>query len=257
VQGAYGHYYAQMSNQAIAPLGEARNNTFVFRELAHHMGFTEPCFNDTDDDIIDQALEANDSKGNKAWFEGITRERLEREGHIELGMPKARNGHVLPFSTPDWFRTPHGRAELLPIPVFTPATESRHSPAARQYPLEFLGRKADNYMNSTFANLEAHQKMEKRTEDALEIHSEDARARNISTGDLVEIFNDRGSLRLRALVDGAIPQGVVAARLSWNKDTGNKSIAQHANINQLTSERTTDIGAGATFYSALVEVRKA
>jgi len=257
VQGAYGHYYAQMSNQAIAPLGEARNNTFVFRELAHRMGFTEPCFNDTDDDIIDQALEADDSKGNKAWFEGITRDRLEREGHIELGMPKARNGHVLPFSTPDWFRTPHGRAELLPIPVFTPATESRHSPAARQYPLEFLGRKADNYMNSTFANLETHQKMEKRTEDALEIHAEDARARNISTGDLVEIFNDRGSLRLRALVDGAIPQGVVSARLSWNKDTGNKAIAQHANINQLTSERVTDIGAGATFYSALVEVRKA
>jgi len=107
-------------------------------------------------------------------------------------------------------------------------------------------------MNSTFANLEGHQKLEKRTEGALEIHSDDARARNISTGDLVEIFNARGSLRLRALVDGAIPQGVVAARLSWNKTSD-----QAANINQLTSETVTDIGAGATFYSTLVEVRKA
>jgi anaerobic selenocysteine-containing dehydrogenase len=94
--------------------------------------------------------------------------------------------------------------------------------------------------------------MEKRTDGALEIHSEDARARNISTGDLVEVFNGRGRIHLRALVDGAIPQGVVAARLSWNKTR-----AEATNINQLTSERLTDIGAGATFYSALVEVRKA
>jgi anaerobic selenocysteine-containing dehydrogenase len=250
VQGAYGHYYAQISSQAIAPLGEARNNTYVFRELAHRMGFPEACFNDTDDDIIDQALRPADSAKNKGWFDGITRDRLEQEGHAELGMPKSPDGHVLPFSTPDWF--PRGHAELVPVPIFTPPAESRHSPAAREYPLEFLGRKADNYMNSTFANLEGHQKMEKRTDGALEIHSEDARARNISTGDLVEVFNGRGRIHLHALVDGAIPQGVVAARLSWNKTR-----AEATNINQLTSERLTDIGAGATFYSALVEVRKA
>jgi anaerobic selenocysteine-containing dehydrogenase len=252
VQGAYGHYYAQVSSQAIAPLGEARNNTYVFRELAHRMGFTEPCFSDSDDDLIDQALTPADSARNKSWFAGIDRERLEREGQMELGMPKSPEGHVLPFSTPDWFGTAHGRAELLPIPVFTPPAESRHSPAAREYPLEFLPRKADNYMNSTFANLEGHQKLEARTNGALEIHSDDARARSISTGDTVEVFNSRGSLRLRALVDGAVPQGVVAARLGWNKTTN-----EAANVNALTSETLTDIGAGATFYSTLVEVRKA
>ena len=53
---AHGHLFVQMSNQAIAPLGEARNNTWVFRELAARMGFTEPCFADTDDEMIDQAL---------------------------------------------------------------------------------------------------------------------------------------------------------------------------------------------------------
>src|SRR5438067_1508912 len=160
------------------------------------MGFPEACFNDTDDDIIDQALKPADSARNRSWFDGIDRERLEREGHVELLLPTSPDGHVLPFSTPDWFRTPHGRAELLPIPVFTAPAESRHSPAAREYPLEFLPRKADNYMNSTFANLEGHQKLEKRTEGALEIHSDDARARNISTGDVVEVFNGRGRIHL-------------------------------------------------------------
>ncbi|HEX3572909.1 MAG TPA: molybdopterin-dependent oxidoreductase [Acidobacteriaceae bacterium] len=254
VQGAYGHYYAQVSSQAIAPLGEARNNTFVFRELAHRMGFTEPCFSDSDDDLIDQALTPASSARNKSWFAGIDRARLEQEGQIELGMPKSPDGHVLPFSTPDWFGTAHGRAELLPLPVFTPPAESRNGAAARsgEYPLEFLPRKADNYMNSTFANLEGHQKLEARTDGALELHSDDARARNISTGDEVEVFNGRGSLRLRAIVDGAVPQGVVAARLGWNKTTN-----EAANVNALTSETLTDIGAGATFYSTLVEVRKA
>jgi anaerobic selenocysteine-containing dehydrogenase len=253
VQGAYGHYFAQVSNQAITPLGEAHNNTWVFRELAARMGFKEACFSDSDDDLIDQTLTPAESAPNKAWLAGIDRGQLEREGHAELRMPRSSDGHVLPFSTPEWFGTAHGRAELLPVPVFTPAAESRHGETARSglYPLEFLPRKADNFMNSTFANLEGHQKLETRTEGALEIHSEDARARGVSTGDMVEIFNGRGSLRLRALVDGTVPQGVVAARLSWNK-TGE----QAANVNALTGERVTDIGAGATFYSTLVQVRK-
>jgi len=249
VQGAYGHYYAQVSSQAIAPLGEARNNTFVFRSLAQRMGFTEPCFSDSDDDLIEQALRPAESATNKHWFDGISRERLEREGQVELQLPTSAEGHVLPFSAPEWF--PRGHAELLPLPVFTPATESRHSPAARKFPLEFLPRKADNFMNSTFANLEGHRKLEPRL-GVLELHPEDAQPRAISTGDLVEVFNGRGCLRLHALVDGAVPQGVVAARLSWNK-TGD----QAANINALTSEAVTDIAAGATFYSNLVEVRKA
>ena len=257
VQGAYGHYFAQISSQAIAPLGEARNNTFVFRSLAQRMGFSEPCFSDSDDDLIEQALRPAESAANRGWFDGITRERLEREAQIELRMPTTPEGHVLPFSTAEWF--PRGQAELLPVPVFTPAKESRHSPAAREFPLEFLPRKSDNFMNSTFANLEGHQKLEPRV-GTLEIRPEDARSRNISTGDVVEIFNRRGSLRLQALVDDTVPQGVVSARLSWNNSRGNKAadLANRSagNVNALTSDAVADIAGGATFYSNLVEVRK-
>ena len=63
-------------------------------------------------------------------------------------------------------------------------------------------------------------------------------------------------MRLKALVDGKVRPGVVAARLDWNKLGGDLSGAG-ANVNVLTSERLTDIGGGATFYSTLVEVRKA
>jgi len=246
VQGAYGHLFTQVSERAIAPLGEAKSNVALFGELGRRMGFEEACFDDREDALIDQALETNDP-----WFDGITRERLEREGHVPLQLPVNTEGEVLPFSTAEWFRTPSGRGELVPVPVFTAPAESRAHAAEGEYPLEFLPRKADNYMNSTFANLPAHQRMEARTAGVLEMHGTDAAARAIVTGDEVEVFNGRGSVSLKALVNAQISAGVVAARLDWNKLS-----VGGGNVNALTSETLTDLGGGPTFYSTLVEVRK-
>ncbi len=246
VQGAYGHLFAQVSDRAIAPLGEARSNIALFGELGRRMGFSEPCFDDREDALIDQAL-----KTDHPWFAGITRERLEREGHVGLQLPVDGEGEVLPFSTAEWFRTPSGRGELVPVPVFTAPSESRAHAAEGDYPLEFLPRKADNYMNSTFANLPPHQRMEARTAGVLEMHRTDAAVRAIETGDEVEVFNGRGSVALKALVNMQVSVGVVAARLDWNKLSGGGR-----NVNALTSETLTDIGGGPTFYSTLVEVRK-
>jgi anaerobic selenocysteine-containing dehydrogenase len=245
VQGAYGHLFAQVSNRAIEPRGEVRNNVRLFGELARRMGFTEACFHDTEDDLIDQAL-----RTDHPWFAGITRERLEREGHIGLELPRDASGTALPFSTAAWFRTASGRANLLPVPMFVAPVESRHR--AREYPLEFLPRKADNYMNSTFANQPGHRKMEARTNGIVEMHPEDAAQRGIATGDRVVVFNGRGRVELQALVNLQVAPGVVAARLGWNK-----LAADHGGLNRLTSETLTDIGGGATFYSTLVEVRRA
>jgi anaerobic selenocysteine-containing dehydrogenase len=247
VQGAYGHLYAQLSNKAIEPLGEARNNVRVFGELGRRMGFEEGCFDDREDELIDQAL-----KTDHPWFEGITRKRLERTARIPLQLPVNEDGVTLPFSTAEWFRTPTGLGELTPVPVFVAPVESRGGADVERYPLEFLPRKADNYMNSTFANLAGHQRMELRTAGMLEMHATDAEARGIVAGDEVEVFNERGKIALRALVNGHVGVGVVAARLDWNKLS-----RDGANVNALTSERPTDIGGGATFYSTLVEVRKA
>ena len=246
VQGAYGHLFVQLSERAIVPLGEAKSNVALFGELAARMGFTEACFDDRDDELIDQALETN-----HPWFAGITRERLEREGHVPLQLPVDPAGEVLPFSTAEWFKTPSGRGELTPVPVFAAPIESRANAAEGAYPLEFLPRKADNYMNSTFANLPPHQRMESRTAGVLEMHGIDATARAIVTGDEVEVFNGRGRLALKAVVNGHVGAGVVSARLDWNKLS-----AGGGNVNALTSETLTDIGRGPTFYSTLVEVRK-
>ena len=226
------------------------------------MGFSEPCFRDTPEEMIRQALAIGaDGHSMNAGMEHITVEELEREGHVPLANhsdPDARP--FLPY-TRGPLPTPSGKIEFLsealaakgsdPLPGFVPPVESRWSEAAKNYPLELLARKNDNYMNSTFANLPGHRKMEARTNQKLEIHPLDAEARGVGEGDLVRVFNDRGAIELTAMLNAHLPAGVVAARLDWAKlHSGG------ANVNALTSERLTDIGGGATFYSALVEVKK-
>lgn len=257
LQGAYGHYYLQMSNAAIEPLGECRSNVEVFRALAGRMGFEEECFRESVDQMIDTAL-----RSENPWLRGLDRARLEREGHVRLEFEPpfsdrcSQFSDFLPFAQGN-FGTKSGKAELYseelkaqgldPVVAFTPPVESRHSSQAREFPLELLARKADNFLNSTFCNVPAVQEMEET--GLLEISSSDARARSIVDGDVVRVFNRRGEILLRARVDGAVQAGVVSARLHWAKLSGGSR-----NINVLTSEKLTDLGNSATFYSVLVEV---
>jgi len=263
IQGAYGHYFAQLSNQAIEPVGEARSNVWLFGQLAQKMGFTEECFRDTPEEIIEQALGIGpDGHSTNAEMEHITLEDLKREGHIPLAFhrePETRP--FMPF-TAGPLPTPSGKIEFYSetlaakgmdgVPRFVAPTESRFGEMAKRFPLEFVSRKADNYMNSTFANLDGHRKMEARTSQKLELHPADAAARGIADGDVVQVWNDRGTLRLTAMVNKSLPAGVVTAQLDWAKMS-----ADGENVNALTSERLTDLGGGATFYSTLVEVKKA
>ena len=260
-QGAYGHYYVQLSEQAIEPLGEARSNVWMFSQLAQRMGFTEPCFLDTPEEMIAQGLRAGDPESQHPWLAGITGETLKAAGGAQrLRFEQDGSERFLPFAEGP-FPTASGRIEFYsatlaaqgvdPLPAFVAALESRHTAERERYPLEFLPRKADNYMNSTFPNLPGHWQMESQFNGVLEIHADDAQARGIADGDIVDIFNDRGSLTLCAHVNGSVRPGVVAGRLNWNK----LSAGGH-NVNLLTSQRLNDLGGGPVFYSVLVDVRK-
>ncbi|HUD12719.1 MAG TPA: molybdopterin-dependent oxidoreductase [Terracidiphilus sp.] len=262
VQGAYGHYFVQLSQQAIQPPGEARPNVWLFRELAARMGFEEECFRDSEMDLIRQALAiGTNGHSTRPEMEHVTLADLKERGHIPLAFHRDPEGRPFQPYLAGPLPTPSGKIEfysetlaaqgLDPLPGFVANMESRFGELAKRYPLEFLSRKADNYMNSTFANLDGHRKMEARTSQRLEMHPADAAARGIAEGDAVRIWNDRGALALTAMMNASLPQGVVAGKLDWAKLS-----ADGANVNALTSERLTDLGAGATFYSTLVEVEK-
>jgi len=276
LQTAYGHYYLQVSDQAMDPVGECRSNVEMFRALAERMGFEDECFRETVDSMIDRALESPNPR-----LQGITRGRLEREHFIRLnfegnedsrraalgGTDECVRPHVvrdastdpfLPFAQGN-FPTPSGKAEfysetlkrqgLDPVVAFTPPNESRNGAGSKAgFPLELLARKPDNHLNTSFANLPSVRVMEPWIGD-LEMHPTDAVARGVHDGDRVRAFNLRGEIVLKARVDGSVAPGVVAARLDWARFSPGGG-----NINVLTSEKLTDLGNAATFYSVCVEV---
>ncbi|MFB3828467.1 MAG: molybdopterin-dependent oxidoreductase [Bryobacteraceae bacterium] len=229
---AYGHYYLQLARPVLPAPGEARPNVEIFRQLAARMGFGEPCFRESEDEMIRGAL----ASGHPT-LEGITLERLERERFVRLNIPEP----FLPFAEAGF----DFKAETL---QYEPPVESRlgDEQLRANYPLELISPKSDGGLNSTFGR-------EAEAETArLHIHADDAAARGIVNGDTVRIFNGRGSCLARASVDANVRRGVVSApSVRWAKCApGGRT------VNALISERLTDLGGGPVFYSCLVEVEK-
>ena len=238
---AYGHYYLQLARPALAAPGEALPNTEVFRRLAARMGFDDPCFRDTDDDMIRTLLDSG-----HPFLDGITLERLDREHSVRLNI----GDPFLPFAE-GGFGTPSGKCEFHAETLdYEPPIESRlgDRKLAARFPLEMISPKNGDSMNSTFGY---RPEVDAQTA-VLKVHAADASRRAIVTGDAVRIFNDRGQCVLRAVVSDAIAEGVVCApSVRWSK------LAPGGNtVNMLTPQRLTDKGGGPVFYSCLVQVEK-
>lgn len=241
---AYGHYHLQLARPALAAPEETKSNVEVFRLLAQRMGFDEPCFADSEDDMIRTLLDSG-----HPFLEGITLQRLDQEHSVRLNVAPDSEP-FLPFAH-GGFGTPSGKCEFGAEALhYEPPIESRHGSAElrARFPLEFVSSKSHDSMNSTFGNEECAQSQT----STVFLHSDDARSRGIASGDPVRVFNQRGSCTLTASVDGVVGPGVVwAPAVRWNK-----LAADRRNANALTSDRLTDIGGGPTFYSCLVEVEK-
>ena len=239
---AYGHHYLQLARPALAAPGETKSNVEIFRLLAKRLGFCDPCFDDTEDQMIEQLL------GSGSHFlKGITLERLERERSVRLNISPAAEP-FLPFAK-GGFQTPAGKFEFGAETLgYVPPVESRLGDRAlhEKFPLEMISSKNDDSMNSTFGN---RPDVDQQT-SLLSIHPSDASQRGIADGAWVRVWNERGECQLKAKVNGDVQPGVVRARsLGWAKSAqGGRS------LNYLTSERLTDMGGGPTFFSCLVEV---
>jgi len=250
---SYGHLYAVANNPAIAPLGEALPNTEVFRRLAARMGFSEPCFTDSDDAMARQAWRRTDPRAaHLDW------EELKKDGWRRLALPAVH----APFAQGN-YPTPSGKCEFWsatqqalgedPLPAFLPPRESAASSPdlARKYPLAFISPPARNFLNSSFANLAQFVAEEKTPK--LDLHPVDAAARGLNEGAVVRIRNDRGSFTATLRVsDRARPGVAVAPSIWWQK-----LAPDGRNANAVTSQALTDMGRAATFYDCLVEVERA
>lgn len=237
VHTSYGHRYALINEPAIAPLGEARPNTSVFRELAQRMGFDEPCFRDSDEDMA-----------RAAFAKDVSFEALREHGWVKLPLPDA------PLAD-GAFRTPSGKcmidSPLYGVPDHVPNHESIGSELAKSFPLAMISPPARNFLNSSFVNVQSLRDIE--GEPLLEMHEGDALGRGIVDGQMVRVFNDRGEYVCKVRLSERARPGVVNGLGVWWRKFG----ARGTNVNELTHQRLTDIGRGPSFYDCLVEVQPA
>jgi anaerobic selenocysteine-containing dehydrogenase len=241
VHMAYGHTDVLLNRPAIAPVGQAMPNTQIFRELARRMGFDDPCFTQDDQSLCRMAF------GDRVDFN-----RLLEQGFATVDIPDA------PFAQ-GGFPTASGRCEFFSaalarqgqdgLPDHLPNYEAAGSSA--RFPLAMISPPARNFLNSSFVNVRILRDIE--GEPLLEIHASDAAERGIVSGDVVRVFNERGEYRCTAKVSDRARPGVVNGLGVWWRKLG----LDGTNVNQLTSQKLTDMGRGPVFYDCLVEVRAA
>ncbi|HPE59517.1 MAG TPA: molybdopterin oxidoreductase family protein [Thiolinea sp.] len=251
IHASYGHRHVVVNHPAIAAPGECRPNTEIFRQLAVRMGFEEPCFRDDDWTLARQAFD---------WEHPALRD-LSWDGLLQQGWGKlaiadaafAEGGFPTASGRCEFTSTELGAQGLDPLPDFIAPYESPQSnPAlAARYPLMMVSPPERHFLNTTFVNITSLRG--KTPEPVLEIHPEDAAARGLEDGQLLRIFNDRGTFQAQAVITGRTRPGVVVAPSVWWK----KYSRDGRNCNAVTSEALTDMGHAPTFYDCLVQVEAA
>ncbi|MBK6843482.1 MAG: molybdopterin oxidoreductase family protein [Gemmatimonadetes bacterium] len=246
---AYGHHYATLNRPAIAPLGEAKPNTEVFRQLGRRMGLDPALFEDDDEQLVRVALDSTHER-----MHGVTFEQLMAHGWVRLNIPSP----YTPYAN-GGFLTPSGKCEfrsarlaamgLDPLPTYTPPYELPETAPelAARFPLSLISSPRHYFLNTTFVNVES---LRKRAEPECVMHPRDAERRGLVSGRRVVVHNDRGHFAVVLRVDEGVREGVVWAPSIW----WGKFSPDGQNANATTSQRETDLGHGPVFYDNLVEV---
>lgn len=248
----YGHRHLQINQPAIAPRGEAKSNWDLMRLLAEAMGYDEPWFQQSAEDIAAEIFEA--SKPSNPVLADVTLEQLYRDGTAPLTFDETTE---VPYSDLN-FGTPSGKLELYsekmagygldPLPDYQPPAEYRQSKLNGDG-LILLSGAAHHFVTTSMAN--QPDLVRKEGEPSVELNPVDAEKRGIRHGDKVIVENERGSCQLVAVVTEDVPPGVASSvKGHW---------AQYSpgarNINWTTSDALADLAGQSTFHSNVVQVR--
>ncbi|HDL18132.1 MAG TPA: hypothetical protein ENH29_03675 [Bacteroidetes bacterium] len=252
VISAYWHPYIQLKQKVIEPPGEVRPESQIYYLLAKQLGFTDEELTGKIPGLSDADAISYLEKELKPFPE-LTLDTLKTT-------PILAPGHQEIAFADFVFPTPSGKIELFsgeaqkrwgadPLPVFFEPAESVRDGknTAQEYPLYFLTSNTKNSIHSQFSNLKMIRQFA--SEPSLTIHPQDAKKRGISGKDRVRIFNDRGELKIKAVLDYGIKPGCVSLCNGW-------WISRGGTVNFCSPGRETDMGYGAAFHDNLVEVER-
>lgn len=237
---SYWHQYIQAQQPVIAPYGESKSNADVFRLLAQRMGYQDPPFEDTDFDMMEQALRDSDNP----HIQHITAGQLIDQNFMRADIAPLFSNKL---------NTPSGKVELYsesmkeaghpPLPTYQPLIVDGDAPYL------FVPAPNHNFLNSTFANQRTHRSLA--NQPRLHMNRSDAAAAGIEDGARVRVWNRSGACELVVSVGDNVLPGVVVSQGLYAEEPETNQM-----VNVLTPDRIADMGGGATFFSGRVYVEK-
>lgn len=265
---SWGHNYLTYNEKCVDAPGEALSNYEIFRRLAARMGFDDEQFKWSDSECLEHYID-----WDSPACEGIDLAYLRKHGfaHLSIGDPDNRAPH-----RDGNFPTPTGKCEfkstiadggnfvagpfrqmyehmqggetLDELPDYVPSRETpATNPAlAAKYPLNIISPKSHGFLNSCYANMD--NKLKGQGEQFVLINAVDAKARGISDGATVRVYNDRGAFSGDARITDDVNPGVVVATLGyWRQLTD-------GTVNIISSAEFVNMGHAPTFSDNLVDV---
>ena len=236
VYTSYGHYYLQYSEPVVTARGQAKSNRWIFTELARRLGYEDECLYWSPKQIVEELLTSSNPK-----LEGITADRLMTERSVKLKLPNP----YLPYA--DGSNYPDRKIRFSPAPQ---QLEFEVQPSA-EYPLRLISPPGPYILNTSMGNVPSVIKMAG-GEPQIIIHPSDAASLGIVDGDRVNVASFNGSILRKAIVSEDGKAGVAIALGQWWP----KLAPDGKSLNDITSERLTDLGGGSTFGNPVVRITK-
>lgn len=240
IYGAYGQNYVQRAAPVIPCVGESLPNTEIFRRLAARFGYDDPMFRASDEELMDDAMNADDPR-----FEGVRPGRIALDRAIEMNRD---DGDALIMCKTVVPATPSGKIELFSEDLETRFGYGvpRYEPVPRDLPLVLITPSSDKRTNATFGGCGASEGLE-----IVEVNPADAEARNLAQGDKVTVWNKRGRTTLQVVVTDATREGVLYSPKGTWRHTSDTGYTTNALI---PSDIRSDIEDGACYNETFVEI---
>jgi anaerobic selenocysteine-containing dehydrogenase len=226
----YGPISLQLVRPVIEPVGEARPNAEVFSALASRLGVGEP--EEETETLLRIAGRIKEPVGSELLACGV-----------------ATPPHAgAPIQFVDVFPlTDDGKVDLFPAHLANDAPAGLYGfqpdPATDRYPLALISPASEKTVSSTLGELRLRA-------GVLQMHPDDAKVRGLSQDDPVRVFNDLGEVQCPVALTPDVRRGTVSlAKGLWRRSTYNGSTT-----NALVPDTLTDLGGGACFNDARVEV---
>lgn len=232
IYNSYGHYTIGTGYKLIEPIGESRSNWQVIAELAKRMGLEDDFFDLSEKDLIEQIVRTSSRISKR------DQELILNGEPVEMTVPESYKMD---------FKTPSGKIELYNPQDVEPLIRYM-SPYGDNAPFWLINGNDIRILDSSFCELDFNDPELMK----LRIHPEDAKMYNINDGAEVEIYNDRGSVKIKAYYDDEVQRGTLVTLGVWWQS---QSSDPHVAINALTAARPTDQGWGSTFYDVQVHIR--